>query len=123
MLCGNLHDRLEAELIELRDAVPRALVVGLVDGEYDRHARAAQLGGDFLIASHETLTAIHKKDQQIGACDCALPLPDDELVKWILAGAVQPAGIEHIEGGLAPRDRPREGIPRRAGCGRDDRAA
>src|SRR5438477_169144 len=49
-------------------------------------------------------------------------LPDDELVRGIIAGAEQATGVEQLEALAAPDDGPRERIARRAGDWRDDRA-
>ena len=120
VLGGDLDDRLESELIELHRRRLRALVVGLVDREQHRHARSARSSrGDRLVARDEPFAAIDEEHQQIGARDRPLPLPDDQLVQRILAGAVQAAGVEQLERRLRHDDRPRERS--RASCRRPAR--
>jgi hypothetical protein len=120
---GDLQHRIDAELIEVRRRPLRALVVGLVDRQQQRLSRRTKLLRDGLIAAHEALSAVDDKHNRVRAVDRALALLDDEFVKRILAGAVQPSGIKELKGGALPADRTRQRITRCTGNGSHDRPA
>jgi hypothetical protein len=123
VLRGDLQQRIESELVEIDDRFLGALIVGLVDGEQHRTPGLPQLTGDALVAGDQPLAPIDQKDKEIGAGDRAMALLDDEVVQRILAGAVQPAGVEEVERCAAPGDGPRERVARCARDRRHDRAA
>ena len=66
VLGADLDDVIEAEPVELERAGAGAAIVGLVDGENDRHVRLARGLGDFLVAGHKTFAAVDDEHDQIG---------------------------------------------------------
>ena len=80
----------------------------------------AQLPRDRLVAAARALRGRPRRRPGDRRRDRPLPLLDDQLVERILAGAVQPAGVEQLERRAPPEDRPRQRVAGRPGDGRDD---
>ena len=69
--CSALTSRIgsKPELIELERAGARAPIVGLVDGQDRRHVRAADRGGNVLVAGHQSFAAVDDEDDHVGGVD------------------------------------------------------
>ena len=85
VLRGNLHDRLEPELVEIERAGLRALVVGLVDRDDDRPSLRADRLRDLEIGGHQPLAAIDDKHEQRRIFERSPPVLEHLLLKRILA--------------------------------------
>ena len=83
VLGRDLDDRLEPELVELDARAAGPLVVGLVDGDQDRHGRRPQRGGNLLVARDEPFAAIHDEHNDVRRFERPPPGHDDELVQRI----------------------------------------
>src|SRR5215813_3313129 len=112
MLCRNLEDRVDPELVELHRCVPRPLVVGLVDRHEQRLPRLEQLAGDGLVTAHHPFAAVSHHHHQVGALDGSLALFRDQIVERILARPVHAARIEELERRALPDHGALERIPR-----------
>ena len=123
MLRGNLQDRVDPELVEIRRRVARALVVGFIDRDEQRLARLTELAGDCFVSADEPFAAVGDHHDEIGALDGSFTLPGNQIVERILAGAVHPSRIEELERRALPLHRPLERIAGGSGQRRHDRAA
>ena len=81
VLGGDLHDRLESELVEIERAGARAPVVGLVDRHDHRPALRSDRLGDLEIGRHEPFAAIDHEDEHRGVLERPPAVLEDELLK------------------------------------------
>ncbi len=66
VLGADLHDRVEAEPVQLEGSVARATIVHLVDGEDDRHAGSTRGRGDVLVAGNQSFAAVDDHHDEVG---------------------------------------------------------
>ncbi len=102
VLRGNLHDRLEPELVEIERARLRALVVGLVDRDDDRPPFRADGLGDFEVGRHQPLASIDDEHEDGGIFERAPPVLEHLLLERILALAEHAGRVGQQKRHVAP---------------------
>ena len=120
---GNLHDRLESQLVELHRAAARTAVVHLVHRQDDGRLHTAEAGGNFLVAWDETFPAVDDEDDNLSRRDSPFPVFVHQPMQRILACAEHSARVDEREAHVLPFRRLSIHVARRSGNGRDDRAA
>ena len=123
VLGGDLHDRLEPELVEIERARLRALVVGLVDGDDHRPALRADRLGDFEIGRHQPLAAVDDEHEDRRIFERAPAVLEHLLLKRIFALAEHAGRVGQQERNVAPVGGLLDDIAGRAGRRVDDGAA
>ena len=102
VLRGDLHHRLEPQLVEIERARFRALVVGLVDRDDDRAALCANRLRDFEIGRHQPLAAVDDEHEQRRIFERAPAMLEHLLLKRILALAEHAGRVGQQKRHVAP---------------------
>ena len=120
MFGGDLHDRLEPELVEVERARLRALVVRLVDRDDDRPSFRPHGFGDFEVGRHQPFAAVDDEHEEGGVFERAPPVLQHLLLQRILALAEHAGRVGQQKRDVAPVGRLLDDIAGRAGRRVDD---